>query len=287
MLHKLKQRWKVNDLNLLLIITTFALGGSLCGYLGRKLLLLLSLPNGLLWTIAYIILISILWPFCVLLISIPLGQFVFFKKYLEKVWYKISGSQKNHVAIAIFASGAGTNAQKIINHFRNHPTISISLIVCNKPAAGVIKIAEIENIPYLLIEKKRFFEEDAYLAELQNQQINFIVLAGFLWKLPSLLIQAFPEKIINIHPAILPKYGGHGMYGARVHDAVIKATEKESGISIHFVDEMYDHGKIIFQATCPVTENDTAVTLAAKIHTLEHKHYPLIIEKFLQKQKTS
>ncbi|MES1216127.1 MAG: phosphoribosylglycinamide formyltransferase [Bacteroidota bacterium] len=185
--------------------------------------------------------------------------------------------------IAIFASGAGTNAQKIIDSFRAHTSIKVSLIVCNKPGAGVLKIAEKENIPSLLIEKDKFFSGDAYVDELKQHHIDFIVLAGFLWKIPSALIKAFPQAIINIHPALLPAYGGKGMYGHKVHEAVIAAQEKESGITVHYVDEIYDHGKIIFQARCPVLINDTPVTLAQKIHELEHEHFPNVIEGLLVK----
>ncbi|MEO6221393.1 MAG: formyltransferase family protein, partial [Ginsengibacter sp.] len=130
---------------------------------------------------------------------------------------------------------------------------------------------------------KKEFNETGYLNELKNSGINFIVLAGFLWKVPEILIKAFPEKIINIHPALLPAYGGKGMYGNTVHEAVINAKEKQSGITIHYVDEKYDHGKIIFQTTCMVNEDDTSETLSQKIHALEHKHYPLEIEKILSK----
>ncbi|MBI5858442.1 MAG: phosphoribosylglycinamide formyltransferase [Sphingobacteriales bacterium] len=186
------------------------------------------------------------------------------------------------VNIAIFASGAGSNTQKIIDRFRQSEKIRVALIVCNNPDAGVLKIAARENIPALLIEKERFFRGDAYLNELKERNIDFIVLAGFLWKLPVSLIRAFSHKIINIHPALLPKYGGKGMYGHRVHEAVIAAGEKESGISIHYVDELYDHGKIIFQARCPVLENDTADSLAQRIHALEHEHYPRVIEDLLK-----
>ncbi len=281
MLNKLKQRWKVNDVNLILIICTFALGGSLCGWLGKKLISFTGIEKGAGWIVLYIVGVSLLWPFCVLLVSIPLGQFLFFKNYLSKVWGKISGRQKPVISIAIFASGAGSNAQKIIDHFKNHPLIKIALIVCNKPVAGVLSIASRENIPSLIIERKRF-EADGYLTELKNYKINFIVLAGFLWKMPVVLIQAYPDKIINIHPALLPKYGGKGMYGSRVHEAVINAKEKESGISIHYVDEIYDHGRIIFQATCIVNENDSPDSLAQKIHELEHRHYPAVISSLLQ-----
>jgi len=281
MLNKLKQRWKVNDINLVLILCTFALGGSLCGWLGRKLLTLTDVQKGAGWVVLYIIVITLLWPLCVLLLSLPFGQFSFFKNYLSKMWSKISGRKKPVVYIAIFASGTGSNAQKIIDTFRNHPSIKIALIVCNKPGAGVLSIAAKEHIATLLIERNRF-EADGYLTELKNHPIDFIVLAGFLWKMPGMLIQAYPDKIINIHPALLPKYGGKGMYGSRVHESVINAKESASGISIHYVDEIYDHGRIIFQATCPVEENDTAVTLAKKIHTLEHQHYPAVINSLLQ-----
>ncbi len=189
--------------------------------------------------------------------------------------------------ISIFASGAGSNAQKIINHFAGSQNIKIALIVCNKPGVGVLQIAEQSGIPSLLLEKDRFFNGDNYLYELAKHEIDFIVLAGFLWKMPVSLIQAFPKKIINIHPALLPKYGGKGMYGSNVHEAVIAAGEKESGISIHYVDEMYDHGEIIFQATCEVAENETAASLAKKIHVLEHANYPTVIADHIKKQNRS
>lgn len=286
MLKKLQQRWKVNGLNLVLIITTFALGGSLCGFTGRKILLLTNLEKGVLWFILYIILMTLLWPLCVLLISIPLGQFTFFKNYLIKVWGKMSGRSKkpqHKMNIAIFASGAGSNAQEIIYKFSDSAHINISLIVCNKPGAGVIQIAEKSGIPSLLIEKERFFNGDHYLPELKKHHIDFIVLAGFLWKMPAAIINEYPKKIINIHPALLPKYGGKGMYGSKVHEAVIVAGETESGITIHYVDELYDHGEIIFQASCEVAPHDTPEILAQKIHLLEHANYPGVIAGILQK----
>lgn len=293
MLKKLKAHWKVNGINLLLIIATFALGGSLCGYAGRKILLLSNLEKGVTWIVLYILLVTLLWPLCVILISIPLGQFSFFKRYLSKVWRKMTGRRdtktqaENITRIAIFASGAGTNAEKIITTARGGEikNYTVSLIVCNKPEAVVLRIAEREDIPSLLIEKERFFNGDNYLPELQKHKIAFIVLAGFLWKMPDPLIKAYPKKIINIHPALLPKFGGKGMYGNKVHETVIALKEKESGISIHYVDELYDHGEIILQAKCPVTENDTAETLAQKIHILEHAHYPKVIAELLKKTK--
>lgn len=283
MLKKLQQRWKVNSTNLLLIITTFAIGGSLCGLAGRKILLLTGLEKGFLWGLLYIISITLIWPLCVLLISIPLGQFSFFKNYLNKIWARISHQQQKPVSITIFASGAGSNAQKIIDKFKGSQSVCITLIVCNKPGAGVLHIAAKENIPTLIIEKSRFMNGDHYLEELQKKQVDLIILAGFLWKIPSPLINAYPQKIVNIHPALLPKYGGKGMYGSRVHQAVIEAKEKESGITIHYVDEIYDHGKIILQASCLVEEQDTSDTLAAKVHALEHLHYPAVIAELVKK----
>lgn len=198
----------------------------------------------------------------------------------------MSGRSKNShhkINIAIFASGAGSNAQQIIHQFSGSVFINISLIVCNKPGAGVLQIADKAGIPSLLIEKERFFNCDNYLPELKKQHIDFIVLAGFLWKMPAALIYAYPKKIINIHPALLPKHGGKGMYGSKVHEAVIAAGDNESGITIHYVDELYDHGEIIFQAKCEVARHETAETLAQKIHLLEHANYPGVIAGILQK----
>jgi formyltetrahydrofolate-dependent phosphoribosylglycinamide formyltransferase len=308
MFEKLKQHWKVNGLSLVLIITTFALGGSLCGYAGRKLMALTAIDKGFLWVVLYILLITLLWPLAVLLVSIPFGQFNFFKKYIGKILGRFSSSQQKPllelssfpdrnpegreieennadqfvINIAIFASGAGSNAAQIIQHFSSSAKIKIGLIVCNKPSAGVLNIAANAGIPSLLIEKEQFFKGDSYLPELQKHTIDFIVLAGFLWKIPEPLIKAYPKKIINIHPALLPKYGGKGMFGHYVHEAVINNKETESGITIHYVDELYDHGAVIFQATCTVDENDNADSLAKKIHLLEHTHYPKVIAETLQ-----
>jgi len=184
------------------------------------------------------------------------------------------------IHIAIFASGAGSNAQKIIDYFKNSTKVEISVIVCNNPDAGILKIAANESIPVLMIEKQ-MFRNTGYVAELKNYKIQLIVLAGFLWKIPPVLIEDFKNKIVNIHPALLPAYGGKGMYGNAVHSAVLAAKEKISGITIHFVDEKYDHGKIIFQITCPVDENETVDSLAQKIHQLEHASYAREIEKLI------
>ena len=183
--------------------------------------------------------------------------------------------------IAIFASGIGSNAEKIITYFKSSEKISIALLVSNNKEAGVLNIAKKNNIPIQIIEKENFFKGDAYLSELEKYQVNFIVLAGFLWKIPLKLIHAFPHAIINIHPALLPAYGGKGMYGMRVHESVIAHHEIQSGITIHYVDEIYDHGKIIFQEKCNIEKNETPDSLAAKIHQLEHTYFAPQIEKLL------
>ncbi|HEV7781133.1 MAG TPA: phosphoribosylglycinamide formyltransferase [Chitinophagaceae bacterium] len=186
--------------------------------------------------------------------------------------------------IAVFASGAGTNAARIIDHFntRKDRVAAVTLIACNKPGAGVLSIAASKDIPVLLIDKERFFHGDAYIDVLKEKNIDLIVLAGFLWKIPSALISAFPERIVNIHPALLPKYGGKGMYGRYVHQAVIDNKEKESGITIHCVDDIYDHGKIIFQYSCPVPDNENAEELENRVRILELEHYPRVIEEYIK-----
>ncbi|AXY78731.1 phosphoribosylglycinamide formyltransferase [Paraflavitalea soli] len=197
-------------------------------------------------------------------------------------------SQQPVTRVALFASGAGSNAQKIIDYFRDSKTVSIVLIACNKPGAGVLNIAEKEHIPVLMIEKEAFFRGNGYVDELKTAGIDFIVLAGFLWKVPATLTAAYSNKIVNIHPALLPRYGGKGMYGMFVHEAIIAAGERESGITIHYVDNVYDNGAIIFQATCAIEPGDTPAMLAQKVHELEHAHYPRIIEQVighLQKQR--
>lgn len=187
--------------------------------------------------------------------------------------------QKNKVGIAIFASGKGSNALKIIEYPAISKTGMVKLIVSNKNDAGVLAIARQYRIPTLLIEKERFFRGDGYLPELEEAGIRLIVLAGFLWKVPPALIGAYRQRIINIHPALLPKYGGKGMYGENVHRAILNAGEQESGITIHYVDEHYDNGDIILQVKCPVFENDSPESLAERVHSLEHRHYPEVVAR--------
>jgi phosphoribosylglycinamide formyltransferase-1 len=182
--------------------------------------------------------------------------------------------------LAIFASGEGTNAQNFIGYFKSREDIVISLIVCNKKEAGVVNKAKEAGIETLIVDKDTFYNGDKILEEIK-QKADFIVLAGFLWMIPDNIIRAFPGKMVNIHPALLPNYGGKGMYGLKVHEAVIANREHESGITIHYVNEKYDDGKIIFQAKCLVEASDTPESLAKKIHELEYKFYPEIVEKLL------
>lgn len=184
--------------------------------------------------------------------------------------------------LVIFASGAGSNARQIIHYFKGSSLAEVVLIACNKPGAGVLSIAEKEAIPVLMIERERFFRGDSYLPDFQKTGTDLILLAGFLWKIPPKIIDAYPRRIINIHPALLPKYGGKGMYGQYVHEAILNAGEMESGITIHYVDQHYDKGDIIFQTACPVLDSDTPETLAHRIHELEHRHYPLVIEELVK-----
>lgn len=182
--------------------------------------------------------------------------------------------------IVIFASGAGSNAQAIINYFRENEEVAVSLIVCNKAGAGVLKIAADEEIDSLLLDKK-IIEDVSFLDILKDYKTNLIVLAGFLWKIPDYLIKAYDNKIINIHPSLLPNYGGKGMYGSHVHEAVIANKETESGITIHLVNEEYDKGRILLQKKVALTSEDTAISLAKKIHVLEHEWFAQTINNFL------
>ena len=303
---RLQEKWKLGTGQFWLVILTFALGGSLSGRLCSFLLKLVFLEKNWAFWLVYPLFLTILWPFSVIFVSLFTGQFRFFKGYLSRVGAKvfgIGGSVAAPIHMAIFASGAGSNARKIIEYFEGAGSkstssqVKVSLIVCNVPDARVLAIAKEKGIPTLLINKSEF-AATGYVESLHNADIQFIVLAGFLWKVPEVLVRAYQpgmkidgalvngkenvsKGIINIHPALLPKYGGKGMYGSRVHEAVIAAGEKESGITIHWVNEHYDEGGIIFQATCDVVSSDTPKTLADKIHLLEHAHFAPTIAKLL------
>ena len=315
MLKKLQDKWNVSGWRLVLILITFAVAGSLTGYAGKKIMGFTGIEAAGIYIPIYVVVVTLIWPLMVIVISVPMGQFVFFRGYLKKMGRRIRGKRKdqmnkeqmnkeqgemingqrsmfkvqtgtgNQKRLAIFASGTGSNTQQIIDYFTSPSVkwhVTVSLIVCNKPGAGVLQIAQTKKINTLLIDRERFFYGDAYLDVLHETKIELIALAGFLWKIPLPIIHAFPKRIINIHPALLPKYGGKGMYGNKVHEAVIEAGEKKSGITIHYVDEHYDEGDIIFQATCDVLPGDTPETLAQRIHKLEHKHYPAVIERLIR-----
>lgn len=184
--------------------------------------------------------------------------------------------------IAIFASGSGTNAERICRYFKDSSEVAISLILSNNADAGVLERARKLDVAHAVFSREAFYKTDQILEQLVALKIDLIVLAGFLWLIPSNLLKAFPNRIINIHPALLPDYGGKGMYGRHVHEAVIAAGERQSGITIHFVNEAYDEGQIIFQAKVDIEAADTPDTLASKIHQLEHQHYPAVIEQLLR-----
>lgn len=183
-------------------------------------------------------------------------------------------------SLVVFASGAGSNAAAIIEYFRGNGKARVSLIVSNKAEAGVLEIAKREHIPFVIINKNTI-DSPLLVEQIMEYRPSLLVLAGFLWKIPEVLTNAFTGKIINIHPALLPSYGGKGMYGGHVHQAVVNAREKESGITIHFVNEAYDEGDIIVQARCAVEPGDSAELLAKKIHRLEHFYFPRTIEYLL------
>lgn len=185
--------------------------------------------------------------------------------------------------IAIFASGSGTNAEKIMQFFKDHPEAMVGLVLSNKKDARVLERAARFNVPTRVFNRQELYETNNILDLLKEKNIDLIVLAGFLWLVPDNLIEFFPDRIINIHPALLPKYGGKGMYGARVHEAVIAAGDKESGITIHYVNPRYDEGKIIFQAKCKVEPGDNPDSLASKIHQLEYEYFPKVIENLILK----
>ncbi len=183
--------------------------------------------------------------------------------------------------IAIFASGNGTNFENITKHFADSQDVKVSLMVCNKADAYVIKRAENLNVPSVYFPTKEWKTGKNVLQELQSKDIGFIVLAGFLLLVPELIINEYPGRIVNIHPALLPKFGGKGMYGSHVHEAVLKSPDKESGITIHYVNKKYDAGQIITQVKCSIDNNETLETLEAKIHALEKEYYPKVLEKLL------
>jgi formyltetrahydrofolate-dependent phosphoribosylglycinamide formyltransferase len=316
MFKQLKRKWQVSTKQFILIICVFAITGTITAYISRMISSWAGFDENTSWVWKVLLSLLVLifgYQVIILVVSYLFGQFAFFWNYEKKILtaMKLMSKQEDqeskgdislpntnsdikeqpanadHISprnLVLFASGAGSNALQIINYFRNSSVAKVVLVVCNKQGAGVINIAQKENIPVLMIEKERFFRGDNYLPELQKVNADLIVLAGFLWKIPKALISAYPRRIINIHPALLPKYGGKGMYGQYVHESVLNAGELESGITIHYVDEHYDHGDVIFQTACPILENDTPETLAKRIHQLEYLHYPIAIENLINEK---
>jgi len=185
--------------------------------------------------------------------------------------------------IAIFASGSGTNAENLIKFFRTSPFARVQIVLSNRPDAGVLERAQTLDVESFVFTREQFYDSREVLDILLEREIDYIVLAGFLWLVPEYLLKPFENKIVNIHPALLPKYGGKGMYGSRVHRAVIAAGENESGITIHHVNQEYDDGNIIFQATCDIEPGESPDSLAKKIHELEYAHFPAVVESLLKK----
>ncbi len=183
--------------------------------------------------------------------------------------------------LVIFASGSGTNAENIITFFRNRNNVSVVQVLTNNPEAKVLERCKILNVNTLVFDKEAFSQSNDILNILKPLNINLIILAGFLWKFPEFILKEYPNKVINIHPALLPKYGGKGMYGMHIHDAVISNKEKETGITIHYVNENYDEGAIIFQTKCNVESTDTIEDIAAKIHKLEMEYFPKVVDSLL------
>ena len=188
--------------------------------------------------------------------------------------------------IAIFASGSGSNAQKIMEHFKRSTAAEVSLVLTNNPEAYVLQRADNFEIPSHIFDRHEFYDTDNVIRLLKNLQIDLIVLAGFLWLIPQSLLQAFPNKIINIHPSLLPKYGGKGMYGDRVHNAILAAGEEESGITIHFVNEHFDEGEVIHQSRFRIEAGDDLEMVKFKGQQLEHTHFAKVIEGLLKKMKS-
>jgi phosphoribosylglycinamide formyltransferase-1 len=183
--------------------------------------------------------------------------------------------------LAIFASGSGSNAENLIKYFDKHNKIECKLILTNNAEAGVILRGQKLNVPVVVFSRTMFSKSDEVVNILKSLEIDWVVLAGFLWLIPENLIKAFNNKIVNIHPALLPKYGGKGMWGHHVHQAVKNNNETETGITIHLVNEHYDEGKVIFQSKCEVLPNDTPETIAEKVHWLEYEHFPVVVEKLI------
>ncbi len=286
MLNKLQQKWNVSSKQLFLILCTFAITGTTTAYISRSITAWVGFNETTLWVWPFLLRLLILvfgYQIILMIVAFFFGQFKFFWNYEKKILRRMRMIPYEQVQLAIFASGKGSNAEKIIQYFENHKYIHVKLIVSSRPDAGVLSIASRFGIDSVVIDKKGFNESTEYVEVLKNHGITHIVLSGFLLKVPQQLTAAYPNRIINIHPALLPSYGGKGMYGEKVHQAVIASGDKESGITIHYVDDHYDNGKIIFQEKIKVLPSDTPDSLAEKIHVLEHQYYPSVISKWVKR----
>jgi phosphoribosylglycinamide formyltransferase-1 len=187
--------------------------------------------------------------------------------------------------LAIFSSGSGTNAEEIMKYFNEHPTVRVKMLLSNNPQAYALERAKKFNVPARVFSKEQFRETNEVVDWLHEAGITHVILAGFMWLIPSRLIKAFPNSMVNIHPALLPKYGGKGMYGMKVHEAIKAAGERETGISIHLVNDNYDEGEVLAQKKVDIAPTDTPEDIANKVHQLEYMHYPAVIEAWLQGNK--
>ncbi len=187
--------------------------------------------------------------------------------------------------LAIFASGNGTNAEAIMEYFKNDARVKVVLVLSNNPSAGVLTRAARFGVPTKIFDRKQFRDSDEVVKWLRESDVTHLVLAGFLWLIPENILRAYAPHIVNIHPALLPKFGGKGMYGDNVHNAVVASNEKETGITIHEVNDKFDEGKILFQASCPVLSSDSAASIASKVHQLEHKHFPRVIKQWVLEER--
>lgn len=289
MFKKLQEKWGISGWRFFWVMCTFFFTGTTAAWVTAKITLWFNIEK---WSVSFWIL-----KLCILLIGYQIlllffgaifGQFKFFWKYEKRILQAIGILKKAPpYRIIIFASGAGSNAANLIQYFNHNPKKArkglVTKIITNNPSAGVVEIAKKENIPIDIITKAQFENGDNLNDWIKNAEL--IVLAGFLWKCPEKMVKALPQKIINIHPALLPKYGGKGMYGSHVHEAVLANGELESGITIHFIDEHYDCGETIFQAAVKIEKGETPQSLAEKIHHLEHEHYSRTVEKVIKKAK--
>lgn len=292
MFAKLQKKWGLSGKRFFWVMIVFAFTGTTAAWLTAKITGWLNIEAYSFWWWSLKIgMLLIGYQILLLFYGFIFGQFSFFWRYERKILERMRILPKlpEPAKLIVFASGAGSNAQRMIQYFNEDPEKSkiakVTLIVCNKTEAGVIGIAEEAGIPVKMINKKDL-ENGVYDKELKKAG-DWIILAGFLLKIPASLIQVFPQRIINIHPALLPLHGGSGMYGHRVHEAVLATGAMETGITIHYINDKYDEGPTIFQAHCTLEPNETPASIAAKIHKLEHQHYPEQVELLVTNAKNS